>query len=164
MDGPAQITAVAAHFDALIGETVSTASSLPSTGNFKGRTIIAEDTGIAYWWNGTGWKKVGRDTGWTAVPMAANWASYSSSTWGVFSYRLIGNRVYLRGIAQVSAGGGLTVGTLPAGFRPPFAVEMLVDQGGGFSHATINTDGTIVVPTVAANATFAFGDQSFSID
>jgi hypothetical protein len=165
MDGPAQITATAAHFDALIGETVSTSASLPSTGNFKGRTIIAEDTGIAYWHNGSGWKKVGRDTGWAAVPLSSNWASYNASQWGTFSYRLQGNRVFLRGIVQASAGAGTTIGTLPTGFRPPYSVELPVDRSGAYSGVTVNTDGTMVTNVApGAGSTYAFGDLSFSID
>lgn len=36
------------HFDALIGETVSTASSLPSSGTWAGRMIMTLDTGDIY--------------------------------------------------------------------------------------------------------------------
>ena len=36
------------HFDDLIGESKPTASDLPSSGNWLGRTIMAEDTGVSY--------------------------------------------------------------------------------------------------------------------
>lgn len=42
------ITNVYEHFDPLIGESVDTAASLPSSGNWVGRTVLVEDTGIQY--------------------------------------------------------------------------------------------------------------------
>lgn len=45
MDGPAQITAEGSHFDAMIGEEVATASALPASGNWVGRTIHVADEG-----------------------------------------------------------------------------------------------------------------------
>lgn len=48
MLGPAQITGVYEHFDDLVGESVASAASLPSSGNWVGRTVLAEDTGIQW--------------------------------------------------------------------------------------------------------------------
>ena len=47
-DPAAHVTDVASHFDALIGETVDTASNLPTSGNWVGREIMAEDTLAIY--------------------------------------------------------------------------------------------------------------------
>lgn len=60
MQGPSQISDVYAWFDARIDLSVPSYSSLPTTGNWKGRRAITEDTGWL-WWNtdgGTGWKRV----------------------------------------------------------------------------------------------------------
>jgi hypothetical protein len=60
MQGPSQISDVYAWFDARIDLSVANYSSLPTTGNWKGRRAITEDTGWL-WWNsdgGTGWKRI----------------------------------------------------------------------------------------------------------
>lgn len=54
-----QINTALQHFDALIDPTVSTASSLPASGNWVDRTITAQDTGRMYRWNGSAWVVVG---------------------------------------------------------------------------------------------------------
>lgn len=48
MLGPEQITAVYEHFDPLVGESVAAVASLPSSGNWVGRTVFAVDTGSLY--------------------------------------------------------------------------------------------------------------------
>jgi hypothetical protein len=59
MQGPAQITATYAHFDAIVGETRPLTSDLPATGNWVGRTIYVEATESLYVSNGVAaWKKV----------------------------------------------------------------------------------------------------------
>src|ERR1051325_3406992 len=47
-EGPAQITAVAKHFDDLFDFTVDTEDSLPMSGNWVGRRALVLDTGTAY--------------------------------------------------------------------------------------------------------------------
>lgn len=48
MLGPEQITEVYEHFDPLIGESRASAGALPTSGNWLGRIIMAEDTGALY--------------------------------------------------------------------------------------------------------------------
>ena len=61
---------------------------------------------------------------WITFPYAAGWADGSSLITGFApGYRIVGNKVELRGIIKPSAGGNIasgnqTVGTLPAGARP----------------------------------------------
>jgi hypothetical protein len=50
------ITAVYAHFDALINETRANAAALPISGNWAGRLIGVQDTGAVYWWTGSAWR------------------------------------------------------------------------------------------------------------
>lgn len=52
---PADITAVYAHFDPLIGETVATAADLPASGNWTGRSIFVADQGRVLVWSGSAW-------------------------------------------------------------------------------------------------------------
>jgi len=47
-----------AWFDARIDLSVANSAALPSSGNWKGRRAITEDTGVLYWYNGTAWKRV----------------------------------------------------------------------------------------------------------
>lgn len=47
-DPAGHMTDIEEHFDALIGESKPTASDLPTSGNWVGRLIMAEDTGILY--------------------------------------------------------------------------------------------------------------------
>lgn len=45
-EGPDQMNTIFEHFDPLIGESVATASALPSSGNWVGRTIHVEDIDV----------------------------------------------------------------------------------------------------------------------
>jgi hypothetical protein len=57
-EGPAQIAAAYAHFDALIGESVAAVANLPASGNWNGRTIYVEATDSVYVWRGAAWRWV----------------------------------------------------------------------------------------------------------
>jgi hypothetical protein len=50
------MTIIYEHFDPLIGESVETATALPSSGNWPNRTVMAEDTKIVHVWNGSAWR------------------------------------------------------------------------------------------------------------
>ena len=56
-------------------------------------------------------------TAWTTFPFAAGWNTFSG--YQLCQYRLEGDRVFLRGLCQQTVLGNVTLGTLPAGFRPP---------------------------------------------
>ena len=55
MQGPAQITGVYEHFDALLGETKPTPEDLPSAGNWPGRTIFVQSVSQSFTWSGSIW-------------------------------------------------------------------------------------------------------------
>lgn len=102
MLGPDQITDVYEHFDALVGESKPTAGDLPPTGNWPGRTIMAEDTGAVYRWVGSTWKTV-------YVP----WTSYTPTTTNVSGgtvtgqWSRVGDTIHVR-IVHAFIGANLT--------------------------------------------------------
>jgi hypothetical protein len=105
------MTGILEHFDPLIGEEIDTASNLPASGNWVGRTITAEDTGIVYvnTDGATGW-----EAAFTAAPIA-----FTPSVTGVTTsssnarYSLAGGRCFVEGSFTVSAApsGTLAVAT-----------------------------------------------------
>lgn len=62
MLGPAQITGVFEHFDALVPTQAATSAALPSTGNWPGRRAFIEDTKTNAVWDGAAWIRF--DTQW----------------------------------------------------------------------------------------------------
>lgn len=59
-NGPDQINGAELFVENLIGESVDTVAHLPTSGSWIGRTVIAEDTGVAYWNTDglTGWVRL----------------------------------------------------------------------------------------------------------
>lgn len=72
--------------------------------------------------DGTNWHIVhgGQDTGWIALNLGAFvWHDFTGGNYQLCQYRKRPDGVVsLRGLAQISAGGGVNVCSLPAGFRP----------------------------------------------
>lgn len=60
------------------------------------------------------------DTGWIALPLSGTWVHYGAP-FSVPGYRKIGQVVHLRGLLK-SGTPGSTIGTLPAGYRPPYQI------------------------------------------
>lgn len=81
---PADMAAIYAWFDSRIDFSVSTATALPTTGNFKGKQAITEDTGQLWWFNGTAWVAVGASNPFFTYYKtgAFNWSSTETDhTW-----------------------------------------------------------------------------------
>lgn len=99
-------------------------------------------------------------TAWVAVTFQNGWASQSG--YGPASYRKIGDVIYTRGLIW---GGSASVSafTLPAGFRPPYLLEIPTNAYvSGSTHTptvvTIGTDGTVrpaITGSLSVNFTFA---------
>jgi len=88
-------------------------------------------------------------TNWTAFPFANGYGNYGLGHQSP-QYRKIGDIVYLRGLLKdldSAIAAGSTVGTLPAGFRPP--ARLLFSQGGHtqMSRVDIDTAGNVIVIT-----------------
>lgn len=59
-EGPEQMENIYEHFDPLVGETVTTASSLPASGNWVGRRIYVQDDQSTRVWTGAAWYDTNR--------------------------------------------------------------------------------------------------------
>jgi hypothetical protein len=118
-EGPAQMLDIYEHFDALIGERVDTASSLPAASSFAGRLVSVADDGTLRLSDGVGWSIVHKKA--TApgsvVPVAG--AGFTLSNNGLYTR----NGWVLGTIDWAKTSGTLghadVVCTLPAGARPP---------------------------------------------
>lgn len=78
-------------------------------------------------------------TAWTSLTLSAGWT-------GTFEYRKIGDMVWLRGLNLVAGTLGVTMATLPAGFRPPASVVLLSACDGGaprFVGVVVSSTGAI---------------------
>lgn len=85
-------------------------------------------------------------TVWTALPLGTNFQNYAGAQ--PCQYRKEGDVVRLRGHVQRKTGtmvNGDSVGTLPAGFRPPFNCEFILSAGANPLAVSANADGNIVV-------------------
>lgn len=83
---------------------------------------------------------------WANVSFASGWATPGSSSQRL-RYKKIGNVVFLYGgMNRSGSSGTATMGTLPAGFRPPanFPVITFRDTDGAAQRVFVNADGTIV--------------------
>lgn len=105
---------------------------------------------------------------WNTVGVAAgssygtNWGS-SSGVNIRFKYDVSG-RVLLSGRAQKN-GSGTTICTLPSGYRPAVAINMLVTWVQVSQWITINTDGTIITDSgITTGTPFYFDQISFPVD
>lgn len=93
------------------------------------------------------------DSGWVAIPLTSPWANYGG--YSNAQVRKIGKRCQLRGLVKATSGvANLTVGTIPAGYRP--GQSDLYDASG---FAYFNT----VTPS-SLDAWVDLGDISVRID
>ena len=122
------------HFGGQDKYSVTTAASLPATGNWKGRRLMADDTGNLYVCTalpGT-WEKVTLtdDTGEfqaaspTDLTFGSGWSHHNLSGWSGVRLRVKNGRVMLNGAAAKGSWANLdTIATLVAGYRPATQVQ-----------------------------------------
>jgi hypothetical protein len=80
---------------------------------------------------------------------AALWANFNASNDGMVGFRKNPDgKVQIKGIAQISAGGGTTVFTLPVGYRPVRPWRFCVAGMGGPTYFVVNVDGTVTQQNV----------------
>ena len=96
-------------------------------------------------------------TVWAALPLGPNIAAYAGTNQRAEYRREQGDVVRVRGWFQRASGNmanGDLLGTLPAGFRPPYGLEYAVSYSGQVSVIGVGTDGTLKVlfPSATANA------------
>lgn len=166
--GP-DITSVFEHFDPLIGESVDDAGDLPSSGNWEGRTILAEDTGVLYICTAlpSTWVSVNANhmdgkrrevaannvftntnTVWTDLPQAADKSALDMT----FTKRIAGSKLIVHVDTQIqllsgTAGGIIEVGLSVGG--TDYSVALL------YAHDTVTRyhfSGATVITGVAAGS------------
>lgn len=127
----------------------------------------APNTQMVLMSDGTNWFVIesAQDSGWTGSGALSNaWADIGAPS-GTVAFRLVGNRVYMRG--RVNGGANnTTIYTLPAGYRPPNSL-VLSSVGSGANTAagvSIATTGVITLNFVAGNGIVGFDGLTFTID
>jgi hypothetical protein len=98
-------------------------------------------------------------------------SSILSSLWtpygGVFEvprYRRVGDEVEVEGLAQVASGGGLTVATLPIGYRPLKAhVSTILGNGDVSQRCDVRPDGAIALYSITAAGYYSLDGIRFSV-
>lgn len=93
------------------------------------------------------WRTALGETAWTNLPLNSAVVAYDSDSTPKYK-KIMGTLVTITGAvkpkAQVSAGGTLTIATLPTGFRPPRYVNCLCQGSGGAQWLLgVNADGTV---------------------
>lgn len=122
MQGPAQMTDIYKHFDALVGESRATVAELPITGNWAGRVIYCLDDKTLRLWDGAQWVVI-FGTQLFAFAFAGIYKEWATSPVKVVAQ---GGRVSLEGSAASTsatfvAGTSYTLGSVPASLAPATA-------------------------------------------
>lgn len=141
------------------GESVSTASDLPDSGNWDGRTSRVQADGSLRVWDATAsaWVAIWADTSIAITTFATGWSAVTGYT---PTLRRIGNRVDIFGaIARASSSAAITnICTVPTGWEPG-AKTLLpagIDSAGSQTQTLyINTSGVIQVAYGDIGATAA---------
>lgn len=118
-----------------------------------GSTWIRSDNGNLSWRANA----VTHPTAWTAPTLAGAWVNFGG-TQQVAQYRMVGDRVFLRGVVKTGVI-GTAVFTLPAGFRPPSPngdLQFTVSSNSAFGVVGISPAG-VVTALVGNNAAFWLG-------
>lgn len=106
--------------------------------------------------DGTNWHVIAgeQDSGWIAFPYAAFWHDFSGGNYQLGGYRKVAGIVSFRGLVQINTGGGATIGTIPAGYRPPrdcnsFVCKSALDAAtNGYSLVDVNAGTGVVLISV----------------
>jgi hypothetical protein len=126
-----------------------------------GMTIYQLDTQTMYTHNGTAWEVPGQAGTWTTFPFAAGYVDAVGATGAApASYRVIGNKVQLRGSVRNSgstnlAGSNLTIGTMPVGARPVGTYMSLGVAQWGSTLPIVRREVTVTSGTVIINCPYS---------
>lgn len=110
----------------------------------RGRRIYETDTSRGWLSTGTSWLIAGDDSGVTTLPLAGGWSS------SVNVLHRVNGQVFLalspqRTGASIAANTTVTLGTLPAGFRPRVVFEGLILATNVSGRYTLNPNGVVQV-------------------
>jgi hypothetical protein len=80
---------------------------------------------------------------WTNAVLQNGWVNLGAG-WPTAQYRKVNDMVHIRGMVGNGTAAGAPIFTLPAGFRPPSALQIATVTGSGvIGVTTLNTDGTV---------------------
>ena len=137
------------------GRFVGRTSGVPSSGTYQIADFAVDTAGFVWICTVGGspgtWVQAGgaTDTAWTAVSSFTNsWANQGAPYFNA-GYRLVGGKVYLRGVVKQNTAGnlGLSMFTLPAAYRPASSVVFcpaLPGNSGVTPYLTIASTGTLI--------------------
>lgn len=94
-----------------------------------------------------------------ASSMQNGWANYGGTNEPALYYKDVWDRVFIGGIVK-SGTIGTTIFTLPAGYRPQYAVIFAVSSNDAHGTCTVNPDGTVVANT-GSNIYFSLSGINF---
>jgi len=167
-DVPGDLKDLADHFGDEEFYSVASASNLPASGNWRGRVLMARDTGVLYVCTalpGT-WKTVTStdDSGWIVVgsgggapAFGTGWSAVSASGWSGVRFRLKNGVLFISGAATKSSYSGLgdAIFTLPSGFRPSTRFIGVGYGSTGAQYVVVEATG-VVTPVLAGTSQFNF--------
>lgn len=81
---------------------------------------------------------------WTGFSFGTGWASYGGA-YATGAYKKAGDLVVLRGLVKRTSGSGITIATLPVGYRPSAYALRSVASDTGYAEIEVRTDGTVVL-------------------
>ena len=89
-------------------------------------------------------------TAWDGLSFGSGWANYGGA-YQAGQYKKVGDLVFLRGLVARTSGVGVTIATLPSGFRPPAQCLYIMNTNTGAGRLDIQTDGQIVATSGGAD-------------
>lgn len=119
-----------------------------------GMFFVETDTGDVYLRRSGAWKLILSDSNWVALPMSNSWINFGGGAYGNARYRRINGIVYVTGVVKSGTiTPGVTIGTLPPGFRPAAYLMKGIPISGGSGTVDITPAGLILAGTVSATFT-----------
>lgn len=149
---PADMADIYDHFGDQTMYSVANAAALPASGNWKGRTLMAEDTGAVYRCTAlpATWSKGVEDTGWINATLLNSWVAFGSG-FSTPGYRRLNGMVYLRGVVKDGVlTQGTSIFTLPAGFRPSATLRFATVSSTAFAIMHVTAAGAVATEIVGS--------------
>lgn len=127
--------------------------ALTGTSLFEGLKFRTTDTKAEWLYTGGAWTAL--DSGWVALPLSNGWVNFGGGIYSDAQYRKLNGVVFVKGLVKSgTTSAGITLGTLPAGFRPlkQQMKPVTVAPGTGGS-VDVAADGRIINNVVSATYT-----------
>lgn len=84
-------------------------------------------------------------TAWAGLSFGSGWVNFGAN-YNPGQYKRVGDLVFLRGLVLRSSGTGITIATLPVGYRPTVGIVLVgVATSSGAGRIDIHGDGTIIL-------------------